>query len=88
MMFNIILLTKLLIIVVTLIFLPAGYFFLRIYWFSLTIPEILEFRVINFYILFYIYKILLVFFILNIWLFLAVSDLLLLVTLINLGIVY
>lgn len=88
MMFNIILLTKLLIIIVTLVFLPTGYLFLRIYWFTLTIPKIFECRVVNFYILFYLCKVLLIFFILNICLFLALIDLLLLITLINLGIVY
>ena len=88
MMFNIILLTKLLIIFVSLICLPATYLFLRVYWFSLTMPKIFECRVVNFYILFYLYKVLLIFFILNIWLFLALIDLFLLIKLINLGIVY
>ena len=88
MMFNIILLTKLLIITVTLIFLPVGYFFLRLFWFSLTVPQIFECRMVNFYVLFYLYKILMVFFILNVWLFLAVTNLLLVIALINLGIIY
>jgi hypothetical protein len=88
MMFNIILLTKLLIIIVSLICLPTMYIFLRVYWFSLTMSNILEWRVINFYLLFYVCKILLIFFVLNILLFLAFIDLFLLVKLINLGIVY
>ena len=88
MLFNIILLTKLLIIIVTLIFLPLGYFFLRIFWFSLTVPQIFECRMVNFYALFYLYKIVMIFFILNICLFLALTNLLLVITLINLGIIY
>jgi hypothetical protein len=88
MIFNIVLLIKLFVIIITLIFLPLGYFFLRVFWFSLTIQSMFECRIVNFYVLFYLYKIILIFLFLNIWLFLAVTNLLLLITLINLGIVY
>lgn len=88
MMFNVILLTKLLIIVVCLIILPTKYLFLRSYWFTSTMPSLLKCRVVNFYILFYIYKIWFIFFILYILLFLTFVELFVLVALINLGVVY
>ena len=87
MMFNIVLITKLLIIIFVLIIAPVLYITARIWWFTWTMKEFFLPSVL-FSPKFFIYKTIFILFICNLIIFIITEELLALILLIHFGIIY
>lgn len=89
MMTTIILLFKLLVMVLGLIILPSYYFYARMRLFKLIMSPVFECQsTLEFFVSYYLYKILLILNIIFLLVFLSLVELLILVVLIQVGIVY